>query len=128
VLDRREIFFFFFFFFFFVLFVCVGPIRENEYLPAHPFDVDPTMTGFDMVDDPAVIQAHFPFVTPEARFMKHVRCAGYLNVARLGQFLLKEFTAKGGKIISGEVTKVNCCSTMDTDNADAKVSGGFFVS
>lgn len=85
-----------------------GPIRINDYSPSDPFKVDPSVTGMDLVDDPAVIQQHFGFVSPDAKYMKHVRCAGYMNVARLGEYLLQEILKKGGKVVKGEVTEVIC--------------------
>lgn len=80
---------------------------------SHPYEVDPTLDGFDFSDDPALIRGHFPFVTPEARFMKHVRCAGYMNVQKLGQYLMDEFKRLGGKTLRGEVTGVTRSSGVD---------------
>ena len=102
-----------------------GSIHVNQFEARDEFGVNPEVTGFDLVDDPAEIRKHFPFVTPEARFMKYVRCAGYLNVARLGEYLLKEFQTKGGKVIRGDATKVRTVENGDTKARPSVVSGLF---
>ena len=61
---------------------CVGAVRTGNYVPASGrWEAEPD--GIDLVDDPAIIQRHFPYITDKAVCLQHVRKAGFLHVERL---------------------------------------------
>ncbi len=72
--------------------------------PASGFQNQPT--GADLVLDPEIIQAHYPFITTEARAMLHPRRCGWLSAQQLAVYLLEKASGHGAKYINGRVTDV----------------------
>ena len=70
---------------------------EAERLHAH---AGPTT---EFVDDARTILQRYPFITDRVRAMLHVRRAGFMNAAKLGQHLLERSCAGGIEVIRDEV-------------------------
>ena len=75
----------------------------------------PELGGADLVLDPALIRARFPFVTPDVVAMLHPRRCGWLSAQQLGMWLLDEARRRGVRLVSGRVTAV--------DTAGGRVNG-----
>ena len=63
-------------------------------------DVDVLTTGND-------IRKSFPALSHDIRNVIHIRRGGDISGQQLGQYLLQKFSAKGGKRLLGEVTKID---------------------
>ncbi len=79
-----------------------GPLRETGYVPNDPgAAVTPPgsareeATGADLITDPALIQAHFPFLAPGTAAVLHVRRAGWFSGHELGMLLLECGAGRG---------------------------------
>jgi glycine/D-amino acid oxidase-like deaminating enzyme len=81
------------------VFLTADPVEANR-LRGHE---GPT-TQF--VDSGPAILARYPFVTDRVRAMLHVQRAGYMNAAKLGQYLLDRAQAHGVERVSDEVTSL----------------------
>jgi sarcosine oxidase subunit beta len=72
-------------------------VAEAERLHAH---AGPTT---EFVGEPRTILQRYPFITDRVRAMLHVRRAGFMNAAKLGQHLLERSCARGVEVIRDEV-------------------------
>jgi len=63
--------------------------------------------GADLLLDPALVREHFAFVTRDAIAVSHVRCAGWMDAIRLGQWLLDEACRHGAEIVLDSVVGVS---------------------
>jgi glycine/D-amino acid oxidase-like deaminating enzyme len=91
-----------------------GPLRihtgqsgEPAYIPAPAVGYQEQAAGADLVLDPEIIHAHYPFITPNARALLHARRCGWLSAQQLGTYLLEKARAQGMKFINGRVTNVD---------------------
>ncbi|MGD8760320.1 MAG: FAD-binding oxidoreductase [Anaerolineales bacterium] len=91
-----------------------GPLREQRgrpddpaYLPApdHGFEGQPT--GADLITDPTMIQAHFPYLSPETVAALHVRRAGWFSAQQLGSLMLQQAQEQGVRLIRARVEGVS---------------------
>jgi glycine/D-amino acid oxidase-like deaminating enzyme len=57
----------------------------------------------EFVGEPRTILQRYPFITDRVRAMLHVRRAGFMNAAKLGQHLLERSCAHGIEVIRDEV-------------------------
>jgi glycine/D-amino acid oxidase-like deaminating enzyme len=57
----------------------------------------------EFVDDARTILQRYPFITDRVRAMLHVRRAGFMNAAKLGQHLLERSCARGIEVIHDAV-------------------------
>lgn len=62
--------------------------------------------GVDVIQDPALIRAHFPSFDPEIRSILHVRRAGDISGQQLGMFMLDHLKAAGAQRLIGSVTGI----------------------
>ena len=72
-------------------------VAEAERLSAH------AGPATEFVGDPRTILQRYPFITDRVRAMLHVRRAGFMNAAKLGQHLLERSCAHGIEVIRDEV-------------------------
>ncbi len=75
----------------------------------------PELAGADLVLDPAIIRARFPFISEDAIAMLHPRRCGWLSAQQLGMWLLDGAKARGVRLVNGRVTAV--------DTAGGRVNG-----
>ncbi|MFV9507119.1 MAG: NAD(P)/FAD-dependent oxidoreductase [Oscillochloridaceae bacterium umkhey_bin13] len=73
--------------------------------PAHGFHHQPA--GADLLLDPALIQAHFPYLSQQTVAALHVRRAGWFGARQLGMYLLDQARAAGVQLVRGELVAVN---------------------
>lgn len=72
--------------------------------PAHGFAGQPA--GADLITDPALIQARFPYLNPQTRAALHVRRAGWFSAQQLGMELLEQARARGVRLLRRRLTGV----------------------
>ncbi len=91
-----------------------GPVRIHdgrvggpEYCPApaHGFEGQPY--GADLILDPALIRAHFPYLSRHAVAALHTRRCGWFSAQQMGIYLLERARAAGVRLIAGQVTGVD---------------------
>ena len=80
------------------------PGRTYSPNPAHSTDF--ASNGADLILDPDLIRAHFPFLTRDAQAVLHVRRAGWLSAQQLGRILLEAALFAGVEFRQDEVVAV----------------------
>lgn len=90
-----------------------GPLRVHDarpggpaYVPApaHGFENQPD--GADLILDPALIRAHFPYLAGHTLALLHARRCGWFSAQQLGMVLLEQARERGVRLIRGQVTGV----------------------
>ena len=87
-----------------------GPCRHHPggsgpsaYRPAPAQGYRDQPAGADVLAGPALVQRHFPYVTPRAVAALHARRCGWLSGQQLGMHLLELARASGARLVSGRV-------------------------
>ena len=62
--------------------------------------------GADLITDPALIRAEFPYLDPEVVAVLHARRCGWLSAQQLGMWMLERARDRGVRLIRGRVTDV----------------------
>ena len=87
-----------------------GPLREHPgahaYVPSPVAGFAGVPTGADFITDPALMRREFPYLTPDAVAMTHVRRAGWLDAVRLGRWLIEQAVAHGARVVRDRVEGV----------------------
>ena len=73
--------------------------------PAHGFEGVPP--GSDLITDPALVHAEFPYLDPSVVAVLHARRCGWLSAQQLGMWMLESARERGVKLIRGRVTGVD---------------------
>lgn len=73
--------------------------------PAHGFEGQPD--GADLLLDPALIRAHFPYLAPETVAVLHPRRCGWFSAQQLGMYLLEQAREHGVRLVRGRVAAVD---------------------
>ncbi len=82
--------------------------RDGEsYVPSRPEELQPDLTGADLVLDTETIARLFPFLTDDTAAMLHVRRCGWMDVPSLGRWMLDRIASLGGRIVRDRITNVN---------------------
>jgi glycine/D-amino acid oxidase-like deaminating enzyme len=81
-----------------------GGASPYQPAPAHGFTGQPE--GADLILDPALIRAHFPYLSPHSVALLHVRRAGWFSGRQLGMYLLEQARAHGVRLLRGRLTGV----------------------
>ena len=96
-----------------------GTASSADYVPspAHGFEGVPT--GADLITDPALIRAEFPYLAPGVAAVLHARRCGWLSAQQLGVWMLERARTRGAKLIRGRVAGVDTrgdrvCSVLVT--------------
>lgn len=91
-----------------------GPLRiyrgragDPTYEPAPSEGYPAHMTGADLMLDPDLIQAHFPYLTPSTIAVLHARRCGWFSGQQLGAWLLAQALGHGARLVSGRVESVD---------------------
>ena len=85
-----------------------GALRADgryEYRADARFDA--ALDGADLVRDPAVIAATFPFLSGDTLAMLHARRCGWLSAQQLGMHLLEEARSGGVRFLNGRVSSIS---------------------
>ena len=96
-----------------------GALREHgsgsaSYQPHVPLGYNGP-GGADLLIDPALIKAHFPYLADEVVAALHVRNAGWLSAQTYGLWMLEQAKAAGVRVITGTLDSVEI--------ANGKVAG-----
>ena len=73
--------------------------------PAHGFEGIPP--GSDLITDPAIIRAEFPYLDSAVVAALHARRCGWLSAQQLGMWMLERARERGARLIRGRVTGVD---------------------
>ena len=73
--------------------------------PAHGFEEVPP--GSDLITDPGLIRAEYPYLDPSVVAVLHARRCGWLSAQQLGMWMLERTRECGVKLIRGRVTGVD---------------------
>ena len=73
--------------------------------PAHGFEEVPP--GSDLITDPGLIRAEYPYLDPSVVAVLHARRCGWLSAQQLGMWMLERARECGVKLIRGRVTAVD---------------------
>jgi glycine/D-amino acid oxidase-like deaminating enzyme len=102
-----------------------------DYSAIEQYDSD--LNGADLVLNPDIIQANFPFLTCDTVAMLHARRCGWLSAQQLGMYLFEQARAAGVLLIKGRVTAVahenNRLQSVQvqSDNVQKSISTNHFV-
>jgi glycine/D-amino acid oxidase-like deaminating enzyme len=82
-----------------------GP-GSAAYVPAHAHGWRGQPSGADLIADPALIRAHFPYLAESTLAVLHARRCGWLSAQQLGVLLLERARAAGARLLRGQVESV----------------------
>ena len=85
-----------------------GEVGDPDYVPAPPRGFEGLPDGIDVMLDHALIQRHFPDLTPRTRTVVHARRCGWLSAQQLGMYMLEQARAAGVSVLNGRVEAVDC--------------------
>ncbi len=80
--------------------------NSASYKPPMGQGVQNEPIGADLLFDPQLIQANFPYFAPTIQSVIHARRAGAISAQQLGIYLLEEAKKLGVKEVRGEITAV----------------------
>ncbi len=90
-----------------------GPLRihggqptDPPYQPLHGEGYHDQPNGADLLLDPALMQQHFPYLSPRTTAVLHARRCGWFSGQQLGAYLLEEARAVGVRFVEAKVTGV----------------------
>lgn len=99
-----------------------GPLRLHDGRPGAPaYRPHSAEThhnqpdGADLLLDPALIAAHFPYITPHAQAILHARRCGWFSGQQAGMYLLEQARRRGARRLTGRVVAI--------DTTGGRVSG-----
>ncbi len=73
--------------------------------PVRGFDGAPS--GADLITDPALIRAAFPYLDPSVVAVLHARRCGWLSAQQLGMWMLERARERGVKLVRGRVAGID---------------------
>jgi sarcosine oxidase, subunit beta len=83
-----------------------GRPTNPPYQPLHAEGYHGQPDGADLLLDPALIQRHFPYLSPRTTAVLHARRCGWFSGQQLGAYLLEEARAAGVRFVEAKVTGV----------------------
>lgn len=87
-----------------------GPWRRHPgpepYVRAPAEGIDGAPDGVDVIEDPALLRARFPYVTDTASAAIHARRCGFVHCLSLGTWLLEQCLAAGVRLVRGQVAAI----------------------
>lgn len=110
-----------------------GPLRVHDGRSLTPYTRSETADGADLLLDPALIQAEFPFVAWDTVALLHVRRCGWLSAQQLGMWLLEQARAHGVALRQARVTAVETeggrvtAIVLQSDGAVERVATDVFI-
>jgi glycine/D-amino acid oxidase-like deaminating enzyme len=84
---------------------CRLPTGNYVPAPAHGFESQPD--GADLLLDPALIRAHFPYVAENTVALLHARRCGWFSAQQLGMYMLEQAREHGVRLMRGQVASVD---------------------
>jgi glycine/D-amino acid oxidase-like deaminating enzyme len=83
-----------------------GKGSRAPYQPALSADWETAPDGVDVIQDRAIIEAHFPTFAAEVATILHIRRAGDISGQQMGSFMLQRLRERGGAVVIGRVVEV----------------------
>ncbi len=90
-----------------------GPLRHYDgqpsatpYQPAAAHGFASPLTGADLISDPALIRAQFPYLSEQTVAVLHTRRCGWFSAQQLGMYMLEQARERGVRLRTGRVTGV----------------------
>ncbi len=90
-----------------------GPLRRVDgspggasYQPASAAGYTDALDGADLITDPVVLRAHFPYLAPDTLAVIHPRRCGWFSAQQLGAWLLEQARAAGAEVVEARMTGV----------------------
>ena len=83
-----------------------GPGPHGSYSPPVSARWEDAPAGVDVLRDTALIRRTFPAYAHDISTILHVRQAGSISGQQLGQFMLEQVKANGGRLVRGEVAGI----------------------
>ena len=84
-----------------------GSSAAPGYIPSRAHGFEGVQDGADLITDPALVRAEFPYLAPEVVAVLHVRRCGWLSAPQLGMWMLEQARARGARLVRGRVTGVD---------------------
>jgi glycine/D-amino acid oxidase-like deaminating enzyme len=104
----------------------------TQYQPPRSADWQSAPLGVDVLLDRTLIRETYPYLDPEIAAILHIRRAGDISGQQLGQFMLEELRALGGRFLQADVrsiakgsrfaVEVDLAGERETVNADVVVN------
>ncbi|MCB1378845.1 MAG: FAD-binding oxidoreductase [Alphaproteobacteria bacterium] len=85
----------------------------GSYQPPHSAEWQSAPDGVDVLLDQGLIRKTFPAFAHDIAAVMHIRRAGSVSSQQLGQFMLEEIRTIGGRLIRGEVIRVDSASQFN---------------
>jgi D-arginine dehydrogenase len=79
---------------------------QTTYEPTASADWELAPSGVDVLRDGSLIRKHFPELDPSIATILHIRRAGDISGQQLGQYMLEEIRAVGGRFRQARVTRI----------------------
>lgn len=96
-----------------------GPLRihpgPEPYVRSPAEGIDGAPAGVDLIEDPGLLRALFPFVTPAATVAIHARRCGFVSCMSLGTWLLEQVLGAGVRLVRDRALAI--------DQAGGRVTG-----
>jgi glycine/D-amino acid oxidase-like deaminating enzyme len=83
-----------------------------HYQPALSPDWEAAPDGVDVIQDRAIIDAHFPTYARDIATIVHVRRAGDISGQQMGSLMLQQLRERGGSVLQGCVTEITRTSSF----------------
>ena len=84
-----------------------GSGSSSGYVRSRPHGIEGMPTGADLITDPALLRAEFPYLDPAAVAVLHARRCGWLSAHQLGMWMLERARECGVKLIRGRVDGID---------------------
>jgi glycine/D-amino acid oxidase-like deaminating enzyme len=84
-----------------------GPLRVHPGGPGGPRLDGPQLDGFDLLTDPALVRARFPWLRGDACAALLARRCGWLSAQQLGMWLYERALEHGARLLAGEVVGID---------------------
>ena len=105
-----------------------GGAGEPPYIPAHATGYENQLDGADLITDPRLIRAHFPYLAQDTVAVLHARRCGWFSAQQLGTLLLDLAVKSGAHVLRAQLTGVEVeggrvsSVRLDTENGAQTVS------
>lgn len=80
---------------------------SSSYYPPVSEEWKSAPAGVDVLSNQDLIHSHFPWYDPEIRTILHIRRGGDISGQQMGQYMLEQFRAYGGKRVQGKISQIN---------------------
>lgn len=110
-----------------------GSAGAPSYQPADPHGYASPLDGADLITDPALMRAQFPYLAEDIVAVLHVRRAGWFSAQQFGMVLLEAARERGVRLLRGTLAGVDVRDDqvegvrVQTDNGSHTIATRCFV-